>query len=158
MKRECVLIMFEISGLALFAGCGGSSAPTLNSPSQPPITVSMRPSFRCRTTGGWSRGTWSTRAPSQAATTPRPVEPARRTEGATGDTPLERPDHPVSGTRWMAFEVARQWACQPPSVRRMFRSRPSATTRSLPAIEARQRRPPSGGRPSLERSAPAAAP
>jgi Bacterial Ig-like domain (group 2) len=38
-----MLIMFEISGLALFAGCGGSSAPTFNSPSTTPITVSMAP-------------------------------------------------------------------------------------------------------------------
>ena len=43
MKRKCMLIVFEISGLALVAGCGGSSAPTPNSPSATPISVSMAP-------------------------------------------------------------------------------------------------------------------
>lgn len=52
MKRECILIMFEISGLALFVGCGGSSAPTLNSPSPTPISVSMAPYSQTVQVGG----------------------------------------------------------------------------------------------------------
>jgi hypothetical protein len=47
-----MLIIFEISGLALFAGCGGSSAPTFNSPSTTPITVSMAPYSQTVQVGG----------------------------------------------------------------------------------------------------------
>jgi Bacterial Ig-like domain (group 2) len=56
MNREylliSMLILFEILGLALFAGCGDSSAPTFNSPSTTPITLSMAPYSQTVQVGG----------------------------------------------------------------------------------------------------------
>ena len=44
-----MLVIFEISGLALFAGCGDSSAPTLNGPStlHQPISITLFFSDNC---------------------------------------------------------------------------------------------------------------
>src|SRR5262245_1848145 len=47
MRRQYLLItllvVFEVSGFEFFAGCGDSSAPTLNGPSIVPIAVSFAP-------------------------------------------------------------------------------------------------------------------
>ena len=62
MKRQylrvSMLIIFEISGLALFAGCGDSSAPMLNGPSTTSLSIMFAPfsnncsGVRCVQIGG----------------------------------------------------------------------------------------------------------